>query len=298
MAKRDYLSRHIAIINRLRKSPATLEEITVCVIRDAEENGNQQKFSPRTFQRDIADILAIHKLNIQFDFSAKVYKIEDDGQQELSIRTLEALQMFNALKVSDSLSQYIHFENRKPQGTAYFQPLLQAVKKRLLIQLIYQKFWESKPVERTLEPYALKECKSRWYLVARDPHDGYIKTYGLDRILSIETTRVKFEMKKTIDIEALFKHCFGVINPANGNPQNVVLSFSPEQGKYIKSLPLHTSQNILADNEDELRIELNMHPTLDFVMEILSHGEDVEVISPSALREEICKKYAVALTQY
>ena len=296
MAKRDYLSRHIAIIKRLQKSPATLEEIRECVLRDARQQGNALSFSKRNFQRDVADILSLHKINIEYSFSERVWKILSDGEDELSMRILETFEMLNSLKLSNSLTQYIHFEKRKPHGMEHFYPLLQAIKKRLVIHLRYQKFWEDKISERVLEGYTLREFKGRWYLVAKDQDDIYIKTYGLDRIVSFEVSRKKFEAAN-FDAATFFKYCFGIINPSDVKPQKT-LSFTPEQGNYIKSFPLHDSQKIVFDNDDELRIELNIHPTFDFVMELLSHGEDVEVISPIKLRRELQQRYSKALSLY
>ena len=49
------------------------------------------------------------------------------------------------------------------------------------------------------------------------------------------------------------KYCFGIISPNDYKLENVILSFNVFQGKYIKSLPLHDSQQILIDNDVELR---------------------------------------------
>ena len=42
--------------------------------------------------------------------------------------------------------------------------------------------------------------------------------------------------------------------------QSVVLSFDPQQGKYIKSLKLHRSQKVLIDNNEEVRIQIMVKP--------------------------------------
>jgi predicted DNA-binding transcriptional regulator YafY len=70
-------------------------------------------------------------------------------------------------------------------------------------------------------------------------------------------------------------------------PEQVILSFDPEQGKYIKSLPLHDSQQILVDNSEEFRIKLELYITFDFIMEILSYGSRVKVLEPVELVEEV-----------
>jgi predicted DNA-binding transcriptional regulator YafY len=95
-----------------------------------------------------------------------------------------------------------------------------------------------------------------------------------------------------------YKNCFGIISPNNQKLQEVVLSFTPFQGKYIKSLPLHETQEILKDNSDEVLVKLTLYVTLDFIMEILSFGDNVKVIAPDDLIEELKKTYQNALNQY
>ena len=63
----------------------------------------------------------------------------------------------------------------------------------------------------------------------------------------------------------------------------IILEFSWQQGNYMKSFPLHESQSILEDNEDRVLIELFIHPTNDFIMELLKYGEDVKVLEPQSL---------------
>ena len=89
------------------------------------------------------------------------------------------------------------------------------------------------------------------------------------------------------DVNLHYKYCFGIISPNGKDPEEIELSFSPYQGKYIKTLPLHDTQKILTDNEEELRISLDLVITKDLIMEILSHGENVKVIKPKSLIRDI-----------
>ena len=76
------------------------------------------------------------------------------------------------------------------------------------------------------------------------------------------------------------------------------LSFEPFQGKYIKTLPLHHSQQIRVDNEEELQVTLRLCITHDFVMELLSYGDSMEVLEPPALIEEIREAHGKAFNLY
>lgn len=298
MSKREAIARYNLIINKLRKHPANFKEITDYLELESDIQGYNFVVSIRTFQRDLVDISSIYNIEISYDFSRKVYYIDSDLQDEVSERILEAFDTFNALNIADRLSNHIHFEKRKPQGTENLHGLLHAIKNKVQIKFTYRKFWDEEETQRHVEPYALKEFKNRWYVVANDIKDGQIKTFALDRLSELEITKKRFKASSGFDVNEHFKYCFGIISPNENKPQEIVLSFEPFQGKYIKSLPLHHTQHILIDNEKEFRIKLTLFITYDFVMELLSFGDKVKVIKPTRLSKELAKTYKKALALY
>lgn len=298
MSKRESIARYNLIIKKLRKQPSSFSEISDYLAFESDLQEYNFNVSRRTFQRDIEDIRSVYNIDIQYDFSRKVYYIDFDEQPEVNERILEAFDTFNALNITDRLSNYIHFEKRRPQGTENFYGLLHAIKNKVQISFSYQKFWEDEITHRITEPYALKEFKNRWYVLANDLKDKKVKSFALDRLSELEITRKKFQLPNDFNVNEHFKYCFGIISPNEHKPQEVILSFDPFQGKYIKTLPLHESQVILKDNEDELLIKLTLFLTHDFFMEILSFGDNVKVIQPVSLIAEIKKAYENALKLY
>lgn len=299
MSKRTTIARQNLIISKVRRSKSTFEEIVKFLMDDSYLEAYKFKISKRTFQRDLEDIRSLYEIDIQYDFSEKVYYIKDEGQHELNVRMLEAYDTYNALNVTGRLSPFIHFEKRRPQGTENLYGLLHAIRNCYKIKFIYHKFWDEEPKNRIVEPYALKEFRNRWYIIAKDYGDQRIKTFGLDRLTELEITREIFVYPKDYNIEEEFKNCFGIIGPdKNNKPEEIVLSLTPHQGKYIKSLPLHDSQEVLIDNEDELRIKLNLYITHDLIMELLSLGQELKVLKPESLINEITDSLKNSLAQY
>ncbi|MEO6883254.1 MAG: WYL domain-containing protein [Bacteroidia bacterium] len=298
MSKREATLRHHLIIKKVRKNPATFDEIADYLSRESELQEYVFNTSKRTFQRDLEDILSTYNIEIKYDFSQKKYFINEEDQTEVNDRMLEAFDMFNALNVSDRLSKHIHFEKRKPQGTENLYGLLHAIKNNFQIKFSYQKYWDEEIEIRKTEPYALKEFKNRWYLMAKDLKDEQIKSFALDRLSNLEITKTKFLYPKEFNLEENYKYCFGIISPDDGNVEEIILSFNPLQGKYIKSLPLHETQQIIEDTKKELRIKLKLYITFDFIMELLSYGEDVKVIQPKSLIKGIKSSHQKAVNRY
>ena len=61
---------------------------------------------------------------------------------------------------------------------------------------------------------------------------------------------------------------------------------------------MYHTQQILIDNEDELQIKLSLLITHDFVMELLSFGENVMVLKPASLADQLKESYQNSLKQY
>lgn len=287
MSKRESIARYSLIIKKLRKNPASFAEIKNYLALESEIQEYNFDISGRTFNRDRNDIRSIYNIDIQFDFSRKVYYIDHDEQAEANERILEAFDIFNALNLTDRLSTHIHFEKRKPQGTEHLYGMLHAIKNQLQIKFVYQKYWDAGLTDRMVEPYALKEFKNRWYLLSKDLGDGNIKSFALDRISDLDILKRKFEIPPDFDINEHYKYSFGIVSPNGDQPEDIVLSFNQFQGNFIKSLPLHSSQQILEDSEKELRIKLKLFITKDFLMELLSFGGDMKVIQPQSLIDEL-----------
>ncbi len=303
MSKRAYISRYSLIIKKLKTKPyATYEELKNHIDNQLEfiqmrDDNLEMGFSKRTLQRDLKEISTLFGINIEYSKLQKGYFItESEYDNKHFQRMMEAFELFNSLHIAQNLSPYIHLENRKPQGTEHINGLLHAIKNRYQIKFSYQKFWDETETERTAHPLALKEFRNRWYVLAKDNND--IKTFALDRLSCLEISRQTFQYPAGYDVEESFRFCFGIISPNGEAPQEIVLSFAPLQGKYIKTLPLHYSQEILIDNSQELKIKLTLCPTHDFLMELLSFGEDVKVLEPTILADAIKKALKHALNQY
>lgn len=244
MSKLEFLSRYNLIVKKLRNRPAGFKSISDYLERESELQERNFRVSIRTFQRDVKEIRSLLNIDIKFDASKKVYFINDAGQPEVNNRMLEAFDTFQALNVSDGLSRYIHFENRKPQGTENLFGLLHAIKNKFQIKFSYQKFWEDQISQRMVEPYALKEFKNRWYILSKDRKDEIVKTFALDRLTNLEITKTVFEFLSDYNPDESFRFCFGIISPNEEEPQEIILSFDAFQGKYIKTLPLHHTQEV------------------------------------------------------
>ena len=305
MSKRGYISRYMMILKKLKSKPySSFEEITTYIENQKDylqmsDDTLNIGFSKRTLQRDLKEIRNIFGIDIEYSPSSKGYFISQDEIGNLNFeRMIEAFDLFNSLNLAQDLKPFIHLESRQPQGTENIYGLLHAIKNKLQIKFTYKKFWEEDSSQRHVEPYVLKEFRSRWYVMAKDTGDDMLKSFALDRLSNLEITKAHYLQANLSQVEENYKYCFGIISPNDEMPQEIVLSFTPLQGKFIKTLPLHSTQQVIKDTEEELQIKLKLFITYDFIMELLSHGENVRVIQPKALIKEVKQALQDALDQY
>lgn len=308
MSKRGYISRYLLILKKLKAKPySTYEELQGYIENQFDYLHMQDDtltigFSKRTLQRDIREIRNVFGIDIDYSKSAKGYYISQSETDNMNFqRMIEAFDMFNSLNLAQDLTPFIHLEKRRPQGTENLYGLLHAIKNRLQIKFSYQKFWEDEISQRITEPYGLKEFKSRWYIMAKDGKDGKdgnIKSFALDRLTNLEITKQKHLLPDPYNLEQSYRFCFGIISPIDEEPQDIILSFDPFQGKYIKTLPLHDTQQVLIDNDEELQIKLKLCLTHDLLMELLSFGYNMKVLQPQSLIVEIKTAHEKAFKQY
>ena len=291
------LFRQNALIQKLRQSEgSTLVELQAYIQNHPQLDGSE--YSERTFFRDVKKIRTAHKIDIDYDRKNNIHCITTPTD-ELNIKALESFEMLNALLGEENFSEYILFSNRRPQGIQYFQQLLEAIKTHKIVKFDYREFYEDKVDNCTVEPYALKEFKGRWYLLAKNLSDDKIARFGLHKMSTVDTKPKTFKYPTGFDPKQLFRNCFGIMLPDEKDEvEQVILSFDTQQGKYVKDYPLHESQKEIIDNDEEYRIALNVYIKFDFIMEILSYGEDVEVIAPESLKTEVHKRYSNAKQLY
>ncbi len=299
MSKKHFIKRHLLILERLRKNPCDFKELQEYVRKQFMYEDEDYELLIRTFERDQKEILSIYGVEIKYIRKEKVYKIIQEADEGKTNRLMESYQMYNALSMSDTVVNHLIVEKRKPLGTENMYGLLHAIQNQVEVSLVYEKFWDfdHEKFQRVLRPLMLKEARQRWYLIAEDPKDGAIKSFGLDRISDLEISSRRFEYPKSFNAEEKFKHAFGIISGEEA-PEKIRLWLTREQGNYIKSLPLHDSQKLISETDTEVVLELFICPTHDFVMELLSMGANVKVLEPKSLQKKVKARLLEAVGMY
>lgn len=262
------------------------------------------EISERTLQRDIENIRFEFGIEIAYNQFKNGYTIDRENSVDISsfFRFLEIVNTAHLL--SETLAEskenlrYISFDQGGGlKGIQNLPDLLQAIKDHRKIEFTHFNFTTGKQRAYKMRPYLLREYQNRWYVIGTISNSKQLLTFGVDRIEELKVTTELFKPDKSIDAKANFDQIIGVIYAAE-KTEEIILSFTPLQGMYIKSLPLHPSQKIILDNENEVRASLFIRPNLELMQQILMRGEQVKVLEPQWLRDEIKNILATTLKKY
>ena len=284
MAKRDFIQRYIFIINRLKSKATTFEELQNYLFRQQQITGDKLEISQRTLQRDLNEIRSLFDIDIQYNRKEGVYEIVESITEKPIARIIESYEIINALNYSNNVSHKLYLEQRKNQGTEHLHGLLYAIDNLFEVSFTHQSFWKEEPEIRTVHPIAIKESQNRWYLICYDINKKEIRNFSLDRITSLKIADIKYT-PYPFNMLQYYEHAFGV--ETYEAAQKIILNFTAFQSKYIKTLPLHASQELIYEDDSNCHFSYFMHPTNDFVMEILKNGEEVMVVSPESLKQNL-----------
>ena len=236
----------------------------------------------RTFDYHRKEIEMLFQVNIVCDKHDNTYRIEDDSafrNGEVRRWLLNNFSMTNAIREARDLEECISIEPI-PSAEPYLSVVLQALREHKVLSMTYQSFERNTPTVYELMPYAVKLFHLRWYVIGKTMNSEVILTFAMDRIQSLTFTEQKYKYPKSFNVHEYYRDSFGIIIENGVQCERVRL-------KVFRSLPLNTSQKEVETTPSYSVFEYHMKPTYDFEQEILSHREDVEVLEPMALRNNI-----------
>ena len=291
---KQLLARYIWLVDTVYQAGSegiTLNELSE-KWRDNSRLSKGEEYNWRTFMRHKNDVLKFFGVEIGCHKSTNTYYIVERGDLSNSSGfrrwLIETLSVNNRLNESAQLKDRILLEPN-PSGGECLSTILEAMRDNSMLTFDYQPFWMGGNVSSlyNVEPYALKVFKRRWYLLGKYGGNK-LKIYALDRMTNIDIEFNTFELPEDFSAEAYFSTCFGIF-VGDEEPQIIRLRVNAQQAKYLRTLPLHSSQKEEETTDSHSVFSYFLRPTFDFIQELLTMGERMEVLEPKPLRKEMAR---------
>lgn len=255
------------------------------------ENHFGAPYNRRSFNNHRAVIEELFGISIECDRAKNRYLIRSSGdvsdKDDALSWMLDTFAVGNLLNRSkDRLSGRVSVDEI-PSGHSFLPQVMDAMEDNLMLRISYKKYSSARESVFDVRPYAVKEASRRWYLVGYCEQRGAIRVYGMDRILSLEALERHFDMPRDFDVDALFATSYGVYLPENKSAEKIVFRAKASEVPYLKDLPLHHSQELVSEDENGAVFSLFVRADKLLVMDLLSRGDSLEVLSPESLRQTL-----------
>jgi predicted DNA-binding transcriptional regulator YafY len=176
--------------------------------------------------------------------------------------------------------------------------LQEAIEDQLLTIIEYQSLRSTEPVTHyDVHPYGLTWHQQALYLIAWSCDHEAIRTFKVDRIVTIETRKLKFTRPADFNLQAYLKDAFGIMR-SDTPAQRVVVRFAPKAARLFREKTFHPSQKVSRTSSGQLLVTFELSSFEEFRSWLLSWGPLAEVLEPITLREAMRESLRQTLQHY
>lgn len=297
------------LLEKLFKEPQSFEDLSYSWYDNY--LSNNQYLTKSEFIEDRNRILNLFGINIETFRVGKnscKYRIKQSESIEnailanLSTFAVRSMEMKIAV---DNCTDRIFFQSYYDDFLK-LEALKGAITNNQLVRIKHLKHDKGAEIsEPVLAPWWIRPHRDHLYLFApiQKPDGSFTKNiypYGLDRILDIKILPTHFTPPATT-AEEYFYYAFGISSRPDTIPTTIILRAHGVEMKYIKTRPLHHTQQLIGDWNDKVPFadfSICIVPSLEFYGHVQSRGELLEVLGPAEVRNTVAEAISKAAGRY
>jgi predicted DNA-binding transcriptional regulator YafY len=205
------------------------------------------------------------------------------GQSEVSAKELR-----KRIKVFGMSARKNVLENFEEVGVSLL--------KRQRLQLSYYSKGKNELTERAVSPQRLIFYRDNWYLDAYCHLRKGLRSFAMDGIRTAHVLEDKATEVSEKELHENFAESYGIFS--GKATQRAKLRFTPEKARWVSAETWHGQQVSSFDKDGNYVLEFDYNQDPELVMEIMKHGDGVEVIGPASLKSKVRAELEKALKKY
>jgi predicted DNA-binding transcriptional regulator YafY len=300
--------------DELDVSPATLkrdlqylrDRLSAPIVYDRFDNGyrfeagaggerSRQELPGMWFnEQEIHALLTMHQLLAGLDddgvLSRHLQPIMEKLQGMLGADESEARELMRRVKLISTA--------RRRVPSRHFELLGSALVQRRRIWLRYFKRSDRSVSEREVSPQRLVNYRNTWYLDAWCHASDGLRRFALDAVQEAKVLEAKARQVAVKELEAELDAGYGIYGGRGTKVKWATLHFNAEAAQWVAHEEWHAQQKTrwLDDGRYELQVPYS-DPT-ELSMDIVRHGDSVEVVGDKALVASIAARLRSAARLY
>ena len=205
------------------------------------------------------------------------------GQSEVSAKELR-----KRIKVFGMSARKNVLENFEEVGVSLL--------KRQRLQLSYYSKGKNELTERAVSPQRLIFYRDNWYLDAYCHLRKGLRSFAMDGIRTAHVLEDKTTEVSEKELHENFAESYGIFS--GKATQRAKLRFTPEKARWVSAETWHGQQVSSFDKDGNYTLEFDYNQDPELVMEIMKHGDGVEVMGPASLKSKVRAELEKALKKY
>jgi len=245
-------------------------------------------------EKEIHALLTMHQLMAGLDddgvLSRHLQPMMDKLQGMLGTDEGEARELMRRVKVISTA--------RRRVPSRHFELLGSALVQRQRVWLRYFKRSDRRTSEREVSPQRLVNYRNTWYLDAWCHASEGLRRFALDAVQEAKVLDTRARHVALKDLEAALDAGYGIYGGAGAKVSWATLRFSADAAQWVANEEWHAQQKArwLPDGRYELQVPYS-DPT-ELTMDILRHGDSVEVLGDKPLVAAIAQRLRKAAQLY
>lgn len=286
-------------LDRLEVSPATFkrdleylrERLGAPVVWDRESRGYRFEFSDGTSDsfelpglwfnsQEIHALLTMHQLIDELQPSLLTPHIEPLKERIENLLEGEAHSNEEVRK----RIRVLHM-NARPVEPGNFELVSSALLRGNRIRVVHYSRQQDAETERELSPQRLVYYRDNWYLDAWCHLRNSLRSFSVENIRQADLLDRKIHRVSDKVLNESLSSGYGIFG--GRDTHTAQLKFTARSARWVASETWHPRQKAWFGPDGSYFLELPYSDDRELLMDILRHGTEVEVLSPSSLRRRI-----------
>ncbi|MEP7283797.1 MAG: WYL domain-containing protein, partial [Rubrivivax sp.] len=185
---------------------------------------------------------------------------------------------------------------RRPVPSQWFERVGDALRRRRRLQMVYLSRRRNQRGEREVSPQRLVHHRNTWYLDAWCHRSGALRRFALDAIEHAQVLDTAAREVALADVEAALDRGYGIFG--GGRVRWATLRFDAEAAAWVAREQWHPQQQARWHDDGTYELRVPYVDETELVMDVLRHGEHVQVQAPAALRAAVQRRLLAAAARY
>ncbi|AIY12568.1 helix-turn-helix transcriptional regulator [Cellulophaga baltica] len=219
-------------------------------------------------------------------------RFENDPKYDKLAEALIKFQDEEDQQENDAKKILYYDHNEEYKGINFLKPLYLSIKKKQVLQINYKGFKDELSSIYEFHPHILRQYNRRWFVFGLNKTKG-IKEWSIpldERLLDFNILKDQDYLESDTDWETCFRTMVGVVRPKDVKIERVVLLFHNGRENYFKTKPFHPGYDLFFEKDKNDQVWFDTIINRELIQQILSYGQDVQVLEPEILRIQVAKQ--------